>query len=206
MFSTARYTFISLILHGALLAAVLYRPHQSQVTIGQQEGTVSFLQFAVPARQAGAAPSRSSKQKVKTQKVLKKKSEFSAHKREENSELSPAAPGSSVSVIGKSSEAQSNDIFGNYVFKVIKQIEKQKFYPRLAKRKKHEGVVIAEFIIAKNGSLKEIINIESEYSSLKTAVRELINNQDRFPEIPSDLKKDTVRLRVPIRFELEESL
>ncbi|MCJ8275570.1 MAG: energy transducer TonB [Bdellovibrionales bacterium] len=205
MLSNARYILISLFVHGVLIGAISYRPSSSKITIGHREGRVSFLQFAVPSRQAGVSQPKPQKKKLKPKKKsLNNNSDFL--KKNYNKEVQYRTSGSTVSVVGKSSEAQSSDIFGNYVFKVIKQIEKEKFYPRLAKRKKHEGVVIAEFIIAKNGRLKEIISIESKHGTLKKAVRELINRQDSFPKIPTGLKKDTVRLRVPIRFELEESI
>jgi protein TonB len=78
-------------------------------------------------------------------------------------------------------------------------------YPKRARERGDEGVVVLWFVIDRNG---QVINYRIEQSSGSTIldgeVVRLIKRVGNFPMLPHDLSRDFVEITMPIRFELRD--
>lgn len=94
----------------------------------------------------------------------------------------------------------------NYLSKIQKMIEENKYYPKKAKRLKQEGIVIVEFNIHKNGSIHSLyLKSKSSYKRLNKAALATIKQIKQFAPIPNELNKNTLKITVPISFIIRNS-
>ncbi|OCL89743.1 energy transducer TonB [Arcobacter porcinus] len=91
-----------------------------------------------------------------------------------------------------------------YLGKIKHIIEKNKKYPRAAKRLKHEGKVTISFDILADGKIVNIRIIEnSKYKTLDQATMELLENIAFFDAIPKELNKTVWNnIQVPVNYEM----
>ncbi|OCL87169.1 energy transducer TonB [Arcobacter porcinus] len=91
-----------------------------------------------------------------------------------------------------------------YLGKIKHIIEKNKKYPRVAKRLKHEGKVTISFDILADGKIVNIRIIEnSKYKTLDQATMELLENIAFFDAIPKELNKTVWNnIQVPVNYEM----
>ncbi|OCL98594.1 transport protein TonB [Aliarcobacter thereius] len=91
-----------------------------------------------------------------------------------------------------------------YLGKIKHIIEKNKKYPRVAKRLKHEGKVTISFDILADGKIVNIRIIEnSKYKTLDQATMELLANIAFFDAIPKELNKTVWNnIQVPVNYEM----
>lgn len=83
-------------------------------------------------------------------------------------------------------------------------LQKHKRYPSRALRRKQEGTVAVVFMVKKNGSLaKYEITDSSGYELLDQAVEEMLKSATPFPPFPSDVKKESITLLLPVDFIIE---
>lgn len=95
-----------------------------------------------------------------------------------------------------------NTVLSRYTSQIKNILEKNKFYPLLAKRMGHKGLVEANFIIDKDGKVKKILTIQSKYKTLGKAVEDLLLHKVTFPPFPSELTQTSMDIIVPINFEI----
>ncbi len=108
---------------------------------------------------------------------------------------------SSNKIVAKNSGQQS--IIAKYLTHVRDIINNEKVYPRMAKRLKHEGTVKVEITIASNGNILNLNYITKTSSALLNSAAENIFNQIKsFGTFPMELKRERVKVTVPIVFEL----
>ncbi|WP_163328394.1 energy transducer TonB [Desulfurobacterium thermolithotrophum] len=89
-----------------------------------------------------------------------------------------------------------------YIGLIIEEIEKKKFYPRLAKRFGIEGKVILKIVIDRKGNLESVNIVKTSGSKiLDKAALKLIKNC-KFPPLPPEYQKDDFEVEIPIRYEL----
>lgn len=93
-------------------------------------------------------------------------------------------------------------ILAKYLSEVRALIEKNKFYPRMAKRLKHQGTVTVVFEMSRNGSVTAIKSVDSRFESLGSAVEKLIKSDVHFPPFPSELSDGSLEVKIPVSFEL----
>lgn len=85
---------------------------------------------------------------------------------------------------------------------VVAVLEKNKFYPPLARRMGIEGVVDLEITFDRQGKPLEVKVLNSPPRILKRAAVELIK-KSKFPPLPSVYSGNTLKLKVDIRYKLE---
>lgn len=99
-----------------------------------------------------------------------------------------------------------NAVKNDYLSKLRSLIEKNKKYPRSAKRLKQMGKVYLSFTIAKNGDIKNIkITKNSRHHRLNKAALEILSNIKKFDAIPKELKKSTWDITVPVVYQIVRS-
>lgn len=99
--------------------------------------------------------------------------------------------------------AQIENIEATYLSKIRHQIEKNKTYPKMAKRLNQTGKVYVTFIVTKDGRIKNCkIERSSQFDSLDEASLEILMRIANFEAIPEELNKDSWEITVPIVYQI----
>ena len=98
---------------------------------------------------------------------------------------------------------QTENIEAAYLSKIRHHIEKNKTYPKTAKRLNQTGKVYVTFIITKDGRIKNCkIEKSSQFDSLDEASLEILTKIANFEAIPEELNKDSWEITVPIVYQI----
>lgn len=81
-------------------------------------------------------------------------------------------------------------------------IEKNKFYPPIARRLRQEGVVKIRITINKTGKIEDAEIIEGKYPALKDAALKIVTERSSFPEFLKEIRQDRMKITIPINFEI----
>lgn len=101
------------------------------------------------------------------------------------------------------STAVKNSIENEYLLKIRAEIEKNKQYPKMAKRLKQQGKVIVRFLITKHGFIESItLKNGCPYKRLNIAAIELLEKIKKFDPIPSELNKGSWVIDIPITYSI----
>lgn len=102
--------------------------------------------------------------------------------------------------------ATKNMIKNDYLLKLRKKIERNKIYPKRAKRLKQEGKVVVSFEIAKNGKIKSVsLKDGCSYRRLNNAAIKLLEKIAMFDPIPNELGKNKWAIEIPINYSIVNS-
>lgn len=127
--------------------------------------------------------------------------------------VSAAAPGT----VGEAGTQSNNDVgsgdgsvgggmpgaSADYIATLQAWLEKHKKYPRRARTRRQEGVVLLSFAMDREGRVLDYRIMESSgYSLLDREVEAMIERAQPFPAMPEDLHKAKLDLVVPIQFYL----
>ena len=100
-------------------------------------------------------------------------------------------------------KAQIQSIEDAYLSKVKAKIEKNKVYPKIAKKLNQTGKVLVSFDILKDGKVINIKIIQnSKFEKLDEASVELLTNIGFFEAIPSELNKTVWNIQIPINYQI----
>ncbi|MCT7566372.1 TonB family protein [Aliarcobacter butzleri] len=98
---------------------------------------------------------------------------------------------------------QIDTIETKYLAKVRATIEKNKIYPKAAKRLNQTGKVNVNFDILKSGEIKNVKVLgKSSFAKLDEASIELLIKISNFDEIPEELKKSVWNVTIPIDYQI----
>ncbi|MDN5049885.1 energy transducer TonB [Aliarcobacter butzleri] len=98
---------------------------------------------------------------------------------------------------------QIDTIETKYLAKVRATIEKNKIYPKAAKRLNQTGKVNVNFDILRNGEIRNVkILGKSSFAKLDEASIELLIKISNFDEIPEELKKSVWNVTIPIDYSI----
>lgn len=90
-----------------------------------------------------------------------------------------------------------------YLAKVKNKIERNKIYPKMARRLNQTGKVLVSFDILKDGKIMNIKILQnSKFEALDEASIELLKNIDFFEAIPSELNKNIWNIQIPINYQI----
>lgn len=99
------------------------------------------------------------------------------------------------------SRETKNIIKNEYLSKLRAEIEKNKIYPKRAKRLKQQGKVVVTFLLSKNGQIKNInLKNGSSFRGLNKAALELLERIGKFEPIPKELQKNNWTIEIPINY------
>ncbi|MAD42446.1 MAG: hypothetical protein CL623_08655 [Arcobacter sp.] len=102
--------------------------------------------------------------------------------------------------------SQIKALENDYLSKLRYLIERNKIYPKSAKRLRQMGKVHISFIITKDGYIKNAkILRNSKYKRLNKAAIAILSNINKFEPIPKKLNKNSWEITVPIVYEITRS-
>ncbi|NVJ92754.1 MAG: energy transducer TonB [Methylocystaceae bacterium] len=91
----------------------------------------------------------------------------------------------------------------DYVTTLRRWLEKHKTYPKNARRRRQEGVVILAFSVTRNGSVPEFqIQKGSGYKALDEETIQVLKRAQPFPKFPKDMEGNILKIALPIQFAL----
>ncbi len=100
--------------------------------------------------------------------------------------------------------AKVRNAFLSYYDLLSTLIGKFAVYPSKARHQDIDGVAYVSFVLLRSGGLGEVvINESSGFTILDKAAISSIQNAAPFPPLPIEIKRDRLRLHVPISFEME---
>ena len=122
-------------------------------------------------------------------------------------EIAPIQPIQKVSVeqtvVKQVDTVEIENIEAEYLSKIRNSIEKNKTYPKTAKRLNQTGKVYVTFTITKDGGIKNCrIHKSSQFESLDEASLAIFEKITNFDSIPKELNKNDWEITVPIIYQL----
>jgi protein TonB len=103
----------------------------------------------------------------------------------------------------QTNSVQVENIETTYLSQIRSTIEKNKTYPKIAKRLNQTGKVYVTFLVTKDGVIKNCrINKSSNFESLDEASMEILMKIVSFEAIPKELNKDSWEITVPIVYQI----
>lgn len=149
------------------------------------------------------------KQEKQIEKVVEKTPEKVVEKESENIEKMAVAEQNEIStkqesiIQSNSNNERNKNLESEYLAKVQAKIEKNKVYPKVAKRLNQTGKVIVSFDILKDGKITNIKIIhKSKFEKLDEASIELLTNIGFFEAIPNELNKTVWNIQIPINYQI----
>ncbi len=149
------------------------------------------------------------KQEKQIEKVVEKPAPKVVEKESENIEKMAVAEQNEIStkqesiIQSNSNNERNKNLESEYLAKVKNKIEKNKVYPKVAKRLNQTGKVIVSFDILKDGKITNIKIIhKSKFEKLDEASIELLTNIGFFEAIPNELNKTVWNIQIPINYQI----
>lgn len=91
----------------------------------------------------------------------------------------------------------------NYLSLISAQLERNKFYPPMAQRRRQHGEALLRFTVARDGRvLAWTLDRSTGHALLDRAVEEMIRRASPMPPMPADMDGDRFELTVPVPFTL----
>ncbi|QKF66151.1 energy transduction protein TonB [Arcobacter venerupis] len=142
----------------------------------------------------------------KEKKVEKKIEEIKEVKQEINNAV-PQMNTSDIKSVEKDIDPSLKDALENeYLAKIRMIIEKNKIYPKSAKRLNQMGKVNVCFVISKDGHIQDIKVVKkSSFERLDEAAIEILTKINSFEPIPEKLNKNSWEITVPIVYQITRS-
>jgi len=104
----------------------------------------------------------------------------------------------------KTSKKEQVENLNKYILYINKTIQKNKFYPKIAKNMGIEGKCILKFKILKNGKIAEVnLDKKSKFLVLNKAAVKILEKIGKFKPFPSSLGKEEIVLKIPIKYMLK---
>jgi protein TonB len=115
-------------------------------------------------------------------------------------------PGSGPGVgPGQGLGSGSGSALQGYLHTIRQLLEKQKDYPRMARRRNMQGVVEVMFTIAAGGQIESAqISRSSGHDLLDEGARNTIKRVGRFPPFPAELNRQKLTIKIPLAFRLTQ--
>ncbi|PRM87659.1 energy transducer TonB [Aliarcobacter cryaerophilus] len=149
------------------------------------------------------------KQEKPIEKIVEKPAPKVVEKENENIEKIAVAEQNEIStkqesiIQSNSNNERNKNLESEYLAKVKNKIEKNKVYPKVAKRLNQTGKVIVSFDILKDGKITNIKIIhKSKFEKLDEASIELLTNIGFFEAIPNELNKTVWNIQIPINYQI----
>jgi len=147
------------------------------------------------------------KKEKKVEKKVEKKIEEIKEVKQEIKEVVPLESSSDIKSVEKDIDPSLKDALENeYLAKIRMLIEKNKIYPKSAKRLNQMGKVHVCFVVSKDGQIKNIrIVKKSSFEKLDEAAIEILTKISNFEPIPDKLNKNSWEITVPIVYQITRS-
>jgi len=92
----------------------------------------------------------------------------------------------------------------NYVAQVSARLNRFKTYPREARQAGHEGIVMLNLVINRDGSVSLFgVQNSAGFQTLDNAALEMVERAAPFAPFPVTLSEDSLRFNIPVTFTIE---
>lgn len=106
--------------------------------------------------------------------------------------------------LGNIFSLKEGKIAENYLGKILRKIEKSKYYPKTEQEKGHEGIVKLKFVLKRDGSIQNIELLKKvQYEKLNRAAINILNNSRPFPLFPRELKENSLPIIIDLEFKVQ---
>ena len=174
--------------------------------IRAEAATIELIEVS-PIEQPRIRPTDSASAIGPTERVVAREQLFPAPPDSGGSEesLAQETPGSSRG--DAPSSASPGEVVAlaraDYLTHLRSLFERNKEYPRRARRRGHSGTVVVHVVIGRDGRLKEHrVKTSSGHRTLDRGALEIIRRAEPFPALPDALDSPDFEVTVPIRFQL----
>ncbi len=122
-----------------------------------------------------------------------------------NTKISKSFKSKQIGNSSNTADKNSKKILFSYLLLINKIIKKNVKYPFIAKKNGIEGKVIIQFKILKDGKVKDIKIVKSSGFKIldKSAIKAILSSVP-FPGFPKKLERNSLAIKVPINFFLED--
>jgi protein TonB len=104
---------------------------------------------------------------------------------------------------GQGQGVGSGSALQGYLHTIRQLLEKQKDYPRMARRRNMQGVVVVMFTVAAGGQIESAtVSRSSGHDLLDEGARNTIKRVGRFPPFPAELHRQKLTIKIPLAFRL----
>ena len=142
----------------------------------------------------------------KMPKLIKSQKALSPSRVEPKREKLPKLSSMLESITLSIAEPVLQDALSPYLKEVREKIESVKKYPGTASKFGVEGTVYVKFTILSNGNVEEVeVARSSGYETLDKAAVLAIKNATPFPPLPKAIRRESLRIEVPLVFKLTET-
>jgi protein TonB len=98
------------------------------------------------------------------------------------------------------------ELKSEYMAGLYKILSQHKRYPRMAKRRHHEGVAHVHFRLLKNGKIESVSLVKAcGHKSLDEAAIKLIKSIEAYKPIPDEVSRVAMNIKIPITYSLKEN-
>ncbi|MFM6928927.1 MAG: energy transducer TonB [Bdellovibrio sp.] len=194
----ARYSFISLVCHGAVGAAMLFTLAPSPLKNSATE--VSVIERSAPTAPTAVQAVERKSRNTSIVTIPTKTNEVSAVTESKVSEA--ASSGNSDSEVGEMNGATSGKL-SQYYLEIRSKVAQQQVYPRIARMQGLSGRVLVAFVLSKNGNIAEAkVQSSSGHEILDRSAVEAVKSAQPFPVFPEFFNRDSVRVEIPLVYNL----
>jgi len=89
----------------------------------------------------------------------------------------------------------------SFIAGLYAMLEEQKYYPKMAKRRKLEGVVEISFTLSKDGKIKDVfVYKDCNHSMLNKAALKVVKSIVAYKPIPDAVSMASLNLNIPIKY------
>lgn len=119
----------------------------------------------------------------------------------------PAPPAKPALRPSQPTALPAQDVQRQYLSLVSEALQRHKRYPSVARRRGLSGKVVLDFVILPNGQVTEVQIVASQstrHGTLNQAALRALKRASPLPPFPKALKKPSLRVTLPILYELTE--
>ena len=183
---------VSICAHLLLFFTQSMRPASNRISYSKQNST----RFSVAIKRNIITP-KLKKKKVVSKKKSKKKKLKNEVVQKKVINKRPLQNKAVAKNLGK------NDSLSRYISQIRDLVDKNKVYPKLAKRLKHQGRVVLEIVVDQSGRVISRKIVKESFSKfLNQASLKTLKKFDSFEAFPVDLREETIVVTLPLNFEL----
>jgi periplasmic protein TonB len=205
----------SVLLHGVVLAAVIFALAPMPVQLGEKAVPVTLVNLvrpalpppvpvAIPTPPPIATTAPEVHETTPPVKKIRPKHEIKkSEPQPEVTNIAPAPEASSQPSEMPIQQPQAANPSPSYLSLLFSKLESNKVYPHTARIRKEQGTAVLRFTIDRNGHvLAYRLDKSSGHGDLDHEVEQMLARSEPFPQMPPDMTQAQLELVVPVQFSL----
>ncbi|MBN1574147.1 MAG: energy transducer TonB [Deltaproteobacteria bacterium] len=199
------YLSISMLFH--LFLIFLLFPVLMTISHGPEAGTITAMEIEItgdgrPELDSARVTPERKKRRVNT--AAEEAGPAAAEEWEVKGESGDEAELAETTPGGTDADGAGAEILSVYILKIRDRIERKKRYPKAARLNNEEGTATVSFLLDASGGVANVrVVLSSGHDRLDTAALKTILEAAPYPPIPEKLRRRSLNLKVPIKYELK---